>query len=76
MTDAPDAPQTAKRRAAHARGLAAEARAARLLEAHGFTVLHRRLRTKAGEIDLIARLGDLLVFCERSEEHTSELQSH
>lgn len=57
-------PGEAKRRAAHARGLAAEARAARLLEAAGFAVLHRRLRTKAGEIDLVARRGDLMVFCE------------
>ncbi len=52
------------RRAAHARGLAAEDRAARLLEALGFVILERRVRTKAGEIDLVARLEDLLVFCE------------
>lgn len=64
MADAAPSPGTAKRRAAHDRGLAAEDRAARLLEAHGFQVLHRRLRTKAGEIDLIARQGGLLVFCE------------
>lgn len=64
MSEAGPAPTTARRRAAHARGLQAEERAARLLEARGFAVLHRRLRTKAGEIDLIARIGDLLVFCE------------
>ncbi|MFG1358501.1 YraN family protein [Xanthobacter pseudotagetidis] len=55
---------TEKRRAAHRSGLAAEDRAAVLLEARGFEVLARRVRTKAGEIDLVARLGDLLVFCE------------
>lgn len=52
------------RQAAHARGLKAEARAAGLLEALGFAILASRVRTKAGEIDLVARLGDLLVFCE------------
>jgi len=58
------APRTPAQRAAHARGLAAEDRAARLLEAHGFSILARRVRTKAGEIDLIARQDDLVVFCE------------
>ncbi|GLI20999.1 putative endonuclease [Xanthobacter flavus] len=53
-----------RRRAAHDRGLAGEERAATLLGAHGFQILARRVRTKAGEIDLIARQGDLLVFCE------------
>ncbi|MDQ0505195.1 YraN family protein [Xanthobacter agilis] len=58
------APRTPAQRAAHARGVAAEGRAARLLEAQGFAIVARRARTKAGEIDLIARRGDLLVFCE------------
>lgn len=48
----------------YARGLAAEDKAAGLLVALGFEILARRVRTKAGEVDLIARLGDLLVFCE------------
>jgi putative endonuclease len=52
------------RRAAHDRGLAAEARAAALLEGAGFTILARRVRTPAGEIDLIARQDGLIVFCE------------
>lgn len=62
----PPAPSgtTLKRRAAHARGMAGEARAAHLLEAHGFTILAQRLRTAAGEIDLIAACDGLLVFCE------------
>lgn len=59
----------ARTKAAHAkatyeRGLVAEARAARLLEAQGFAILARRVRTPAGEIDLIARRETLLVFCE------------
>ncbi|MFG1477456.1 YraN family protein [Xanthobacter sp. V4C-4] len=56
--------RTPAQRAAHARGVAAEGQAARLLEARGFAILERRARTGAGEIDLIARRGDLLVFCE------------
>ncbi|MEP9354963.1 YraN family protein [Xanthobacter sp. KR7-65] len=63
MTDAPTT-AIARRRAAHARGIAAEERAGTLLGARGFDILARRVRTKAGEIDLVARQGDLLVFCE------------
>ncbi|WP_029003479.1 YraN family protein [Azorhizobium doebereinerae] len=59
-----DTPARRRRQAAHARGLDAEARAAGLLEARGFAILERRLRTGAGELDLVARCGDLLVFCE------------
>jgi len=60
MTDA----ASARRRAAHRRGLAAEDRAADLLAARGFTILARRVRTGAGELDLVARQDELLVFCE------------
>ncbi|MGQ3673327.1 YraN family protein [Xanthobacter sp. TB0136] len=65
MTESP-APSalTLKRRAAHRRGVAGEERAAMMLEAQGFTILARRLRTPAGEIDLIARRESLLIFCE------------
>lgn len=62
MTEA--RPSSPARQAAHARGLAAEALAAALLEGLGFAILARRVRTKAGEIDLIARIDDLIVFCE------------
>ena len=34
------------------------------LEAQGWTILGRRVRTGAGEIDLVATLGGLLVFAE------------
>lgn len=52
------------RRAAEDYGRASEALCARALEADGFTVLARRRRTEAGEIDLVARRDDLTVIVE------------
>lgn len=52
------------RRAAFTRGLEAEATAAALFEADGFVILHKRVRTPRGEIDLVARRAELLVFVE------------
>jgi len=50
-------------------GAAAEERACRHLERSGFTVVERNFRTRGGEIDIVARKGDLLVFLEvRSRE--------
>ena len=46
------------------RGLAGEWRAGLYLAARGFTILGRRVRTPAGEIDLIARRGSTVVFLE------------
>jgi putative endonuclease len=46
------------------RGVEAEALAARFLEGQGLTILARNFRTRRGEIDLIARDGDTLVFVE------------
>lgn len=45
-------------------GLAQEERAAEYLEKKGFRVLERNFYTKFGEIDIIARDGDYLVFVE------------
>lgn len=45
-------------------GLAGESAAAAALEAEGLTVLERRFRCRAGEIDLVARDGDTVVFVE------------
>jgi putative endonuclease len=45
-------------------GLAGEDLACAALEARGYTVLTRRYRTKHGEIDIVARHGDYLVFVE------------
>lgn len=49
------------RRALGTRG---EILAGRWLERHGYTVLARNVRTRHGEIDLIARVGQKLVFVE------------
>lgn len=49
---------------AHRTGVLAEDSAARFLEVQGYTILARRHRTPHGEIDLIARDRDTLVFIE------------
>jgi len=52
-----------------AHGDAAEERACRHLEGVGFTIVERNFRTRVGEIDIVARQADLLVFVEvRSRE--------
>jgi putative endonuclease len=45
-------------------GLEAEAAAARYLESAGMAVVGRNVRAGRGEIDLVARDGDVLVFVE------------
>ena len=47
-----------------AAGRAAEALAAEFLVAKGLTVVERNFRRKCGEIDIVARDGDTLVFVE------------
>lgn len=47
-----------------ARGDAAEDRACRHLEGAGFTIVERNFRARGGEIDIVARKGDVLVFVE------------
>ena len=51
-------------RDAYARGVAAEAAAAAALEADGWTMRARRLRTAAGEVDLLAERNGVLVLAE------------
>ena len=58
------APRTDSRRRAERRGRGAEALAALLLILKGHRILARRARTPAGEIDMIARRGRVLVFAE------------
>jgi len=53
-----------RRTAAQCSGGAAEDRAARLLGENGLSILARNYRTRFGEIDLVARDGDVLVFVE------------
>lgn len=50
--------------ASQAGGLAAETIAARALEAEGWAILARRLRTAAGEVDLVAERCGLLAIIE------------
>ncbi len=45
-------------------GASAEDRAAGVLEAAGYAIVARNYRCDVGELDLIARLDDLLVFVE------------
>lgn len=51
-------------RKAERTGRRAEWLAGLLLTVKGFTILERRFRTPAGEIDIIARRGSLMVFVE------------
>ena len=51
-------------RASQAGGVAAEGAASRALEAEGWTILARRLRTAAGEVDLVAERDGLLAIVE------------
>jgi putative endonuclease len=53
-----------RRRKAERRGHVAEYVAALLLLVKGYRILALRYRTKPGEIDLIARKGELVVFVE------------
>lgn len=61
---------TTARQTGHARGIDAEAIAARLLEEDGFAILARRARTPAGELDLVAHRGPLLAFIEVKRRRT------
>lgn len=48
----------------HLAGLCAEDCVARVYRARGAAILARRLRTPGGELDIVARDGDILVFIE------------
>ena len=61
----PDKPPPApERQTAFKLGLSAETRAAALLIAKGFRIVARRFRSPAGEIDIVAKRGALLIFVE------------
>jgi putative endonuclease len=59
-----DGEATLRRRKALRRGSAAEYIAAIFLMLKGYRILALRHRTKLGEIDIIARKGDLAIFVE------------
>ncbi len=56
-------------------GTAGENAAAAWLEAHGYRILARNVRTRYGEIDLVARQGPLVVFVE-VKSRTSDRFGH
>jgi putative endonuclease len=56
--------RAARGRAAHTRGLRAETLAAFWLSLKAYRIIGRRVKTRAGEIDLVARKGARLVFVE------------
>jgi putative endonuclease len=54
-------------------GISAESRAAALLVAKGYRILDRRWRSPAGEIDIVARRRQTLVFVEvKARNHLDE----
>lgn len=61
---------TRARRAAEHRGHRAETLAALLLRVKGYRIVERRFRSRAGEIDLIARRGRRLAFVEVKARRT------
>ncbi len=63
---------TSDRRRALRRGILSEYLAAAYLFLHGHRIVARRYRTKTGEIDLIARRGDLVRFVEVKARSTTE----
>jgi putative endonuclease len=60
----------------HARGVAAERDAKTLLEGKRYSIIAQRYKTKAGEIDLIARRGDHLAFVEVKRRKSHEDAAH
>lgn len=57
-------PPRPERQVAFRLGLSAESRAAALLFGKGFRILARRWKSPVGEIDIVARRRDLLIFVE------------
>lgn len=57
-------PPSPKRQEAFRLGVAAEDEAAAIFAAQGFRIVAQRWRSGAGEVDLVVRRGDLLVFVE------------
>jgi putative endonuclease len=56
----------------HLMGLLAEFKAKSFLRYNGFTILTERFKTSVGEIDLIAKKGNLVIFVEVKLRKTTE----
>jgi putative endonuclease len=67
---------TLKRQAADAAGRRGETYAAAWLERRGWEVLAKRVKTKAGEVDLIARRPGLVAFVEVKVRKTAAELDH
>jgi putative endonuclease len=65
-------PPAGKRVAAEKRGRQAERLCAWWLRLKGWSILDRRVRTPAGEIDLIARRGSIVAFIEVKARRNDE----
>jgi putative endonuclease len=61
---------------AYASGIAAESDARALLEEKNYDIIAQRYKTKAGEIDLIAKRGDHLAFVEVKRRKTHDEAAH
>ncbi|MEH3047026.1 YraN family protein [Sphingomonas adhaesiva] len=73
----PPAPRPAAARvAAEAAGRRGERIAAWWLRLKGWRILDRRVRTPAGEVDLIAKRGDLIAFVEVKARRTAAELDH
>lgn len=53
-------------------GAVAEARATKLLVEHGYRIVERNFRCKSGELDIVARDGEILCFIEVRSRHDDE----
>lgn len=60
----PKSAPSAERQAAFGLGISAESRAAAWLIGRGFRILARRWKSPLGEIDIVARRFQLLIFVE------------
>ena len=64
-------PTTAARQAAEASGRRGERLAGWWLRLKGWSILDRRVRTPAGEVDIVARRGNLIAFVEVKTRRTA-----
>jgi len=66
-------PSSRKDRTSYASGIAAEDAACAALQADGWTIHARRLRTKAGEVDAVAEKAGILAIIEvKSRPHLAD----